>query len=438
MHILLVGSGGREHAIAWKLSASAQVDKVTVAPGNPGMRAEPGVETVAIDVTDLDALESFAKAQQVTMTVVGPEAPLVLGLVDRFKAAGLPIVGPVQAAAELEGSKDFAKQFMTRHKIPTAEFETFDDCDAALAYLQTHPAPIVIKADGLAAGKGVVVAQTDAQAQAAVRDMLLDGAHGAAGSRVVIEECLIGEEASFICLVDGKTALPFATSQDHKARDEGDLGPNTGGMGAYSPAPVVTADVQARVMEQIVNPTVAGMAADGATFTGFLYVGLMIDATGQPRVIEYNVRLGDPETQPLMMRLDSDLVNLFLATINQTLDSVEANWSSDTTLGVVMAAGEYPAGSSHGVRIDGLDEAAKTGAKVFHAGTSIDENNQYVTAGGRVLCVTARAGTIGDAKALAERAAAKIHWPNSHWRRDIGYRAVARSTPTHPDYGQDE
>ena len=391
------------------------------------MLAEPGVDTVAIDVTDIDALEAFARQHQVAMTVVGPEAPLVLGLVDQFRAVGLPVLGPSKSAAALEGSKDFAKQFMNRHKIPTSAFATFDDCDAALAYLQTHPAPIVIKADGLAAGKGVVVAQTDAEAEAAVRDMLLDGAHGAAGSRVVIEECLIGEEASFICLVDGKTALPFATSQDHKARDEGDMGPNTGGMGAYSPAPVVKPDVHDRVMQEIVNPTVAGMASDGATFTGFLYVGLMIDSQGQPRVIEYNVRLGDPETQPLMMRLDSDLVELFTATLNGTLDTVEANWSNDTTLGIVMAAGEYPAGSSRGERIEGLIDASKNGAKIFHAGTSVDENHRTITAGGRVLCVTARAATITAAKALAEQAASNIHWPGVHWRRDIGHRAIARS-----------
>ncbi len=428
MHILLVGSGGREHAIAWKLAASVQVERITVAPGNPGMSAEPRVDTIGIDVSDINALEAFAKAHNVAMTVVGPEAPLVLGLVDRFKTAGLPIVGPSQAAAALEGSKDFAKEFMTRHKIPTAAFKTFDDCEAALIYLQSHPAPIVIKADGLAAGKGVVVAQTDAEARAAVQDMLRDGAHGVAGSRVVIEECLVGEEASFICLVDGKTALPFATSQDHKARDEGDVGPNTGGMGAYSPAPVVTADVHKHVMRDIVNPTVAGMAADGASFTGFLYVGLMIDSSGNARVIEYNVRLGDPETQPLMMRLESDLVALFQATLDGTLDTIEADWSKDTTLGIVMAADKYPAGSSRGEQIHGLSEASMTGAKVFHAGTSVDDDDgKTVTAGGRVLCVTARAKTISEAKALAEQAAAKIHWPNARWRRDIGHRAVARS-----------
>ncbi len=426
MHILLIGSGGREHAIAWKLASSPQVNTVTVAPGNPGMRAEPGVETVAIDATDVDALEAFAKQYQVDMTVVGPEAPLVIGLVDKFEAAGLRVLGPTQAAAQLEGSKDFAKQFMTRHNIPTAAFETFETSADALAYLNTHPAPIVIKADGLAAGKGVVVAQTDAEAQQAVRDMLDDGAHGAAGARVVIEECLIGEEASFICLVDGTHALPFATSQDHKARDEGDTGPNTGGMGAYSPAPVVTTRVHDKVMQQIVNPTVQGMAKDGAAFKGFLYVGLMIDAKGDPRVIEYNVRLGDPETQPLMMRLDSDLTELFNATIDGNLNSVEANWSSDTTLGIVMAAGEYPRGSSRGEVIKGLKDAAATGAKVFHAGTAVDDSGNTTTAGGRVLCVTARAENVSDAKALAEKAAANIQWPNVHWRRDIGYRAVAR------------
>ena len=427
MHILLIGSGGREHAIAWKLSTSAQVQKITVAPGNPGMRAETGVETADIDVTDINALKAFAEDNNVAMTVVGPEAPLVNGLVDSFNAAGLRVLGPTQAAAQLEGSKDFAKQFMTRHAIPTAEFETFETSTDALAYLDTHPAPIVIKADGLAAGKGVVVALTDEQARQAVCDMLDDGAHGTAGSRVVIEEYLQGEEASFICLVDGKTALPFATSQDHKARDVGDVGPNTGGMGAYSPAPVVTQDVHDKVMQRIVNPTVQGMANDGARFTGFLYVGLMIDSEGNPRVIEFNVRLGDPETQPLMMRLDSDLVDLFNATIDGGLHEANADWSKDTTLGIVMAAGNYPAGSSRGVIINGLDEAARTGAKVFHAGTSMDDEGNVLTAGGRVLCVTARANSVASAKAQAEDAARKIHWPDVHWRTDIGYRAVARS-----------
>jgi len=429
MHILLVGSGGREHAIAWKLSASPRVTKITVAPGNPGMQDESGVETVAIDVTDIDGLEAFAKENSVDMTVIGPEAPLVAGIVNRFNASGLRVLGPTQNAAALEGSKDFAKQFMTRHKIPTASFETFDNSADALAYLEQHPAPIVIKADGLAAGKGVVVATTDDQARDAVRHMLDDGAHGIAGARVVIEDCLVGEEASFICLVDGKTALPFATSQDHKARDEGDSGPNTGGMGAYSPAPVVTQAVHDTVMRQIVNPTVNGLAADGMPFTGFLYVGLMIDANNNPYVIEYNVRLGDPETQPLLMRLDSDLVDLFDAAIDGQLSNTNADWSSDSALGIVMAAGEYPAGSSRGQVIEGIKDAEAEGAKVFHAGTSIDDAGRTTTAGGRVLCVTARAASVTDAKALAEKAAVNISWPDVHWRRDIGYRAVARDQP---------
>jgi len=427
MHILLIGSGGREHAIAWKLSTSSQVNKITVAPGNPGMCTEAGVETVAINATDIDSLETFAKENGVAMTVVGPEAPLVKGLVDRFNAAGLRVLGPTRAASQLEGSKDFAKQFMARHHIPTAVFQTFESSASALDYLDTHPAPIVIKADGLAAGKGVVVAHTDEQARVAVRDMLDDGAHGAAGSRVVIEECLLGEEASFICLVDGTTALPFATSQDHKARDEGDTGPNTGGMGAYSPAPVVTQEVHDKVMQRIVNPTVQGMANDGTNFTGFLYVGLMIDADGNPRVIEYNVRLGDPETQPLMMRLDSDLVDLFNATIDGKLSTTKAEWSTESSLGIVMAAGNYPAGSSRGEVIDGLKSATTTGAKVFHAGTSVDDKGNAITAGGRVLCVTARGNTVANAKEKAESAAKKIHWPNVHWRNDIGHRAVERA-----------
>lgn len=426
MHILLVGSGGREHALAWKLAQSAHVHQVTVAPGNPNMQNEAGVSTADIAATDLDALQQFAESKNVAMTVVGPEAPLVKGLVDQFLNAGLRVLGPTQAAAALEGSKDFAKQFMARHKIPTAQFETFDNSADALTYLQSHPAPIVIKADGLAAGKGVVVAMTDEQAQHAVRDMLDDGAHGAAGARVVIEDFLVGEEASFICLVDGQTALPFATSQDHKARDESDAGPNTGGMGAYSPAPVVTDSVHEKVMQRIVNPTVQGMASDGKPFTGFLYVGLMIDENGDPYVIEYNVRLGDPETQPLLMRLDSDLMDLFNATVDGTLADARADWSDDAALGVVLAAGEYPAGSSRGEVITGLADADGTGAKVFHAGTQLDDSGNTVTAGGRVLCVTARGATIVDAKSKADAAAALIHWPNVHWRKDIGYRAVAR------------
>ncbi len=426
MHILLIGSGGREHALAWKLAASNQVSQVTVAPGNAGMATEAKVSTIAIDVTDIDALEAFAQNQQVAMTVVGPEAPLVKGLVDRFVASKLPVIGPTKAAAQLEGSKDFAKQFMAEYDIPTAQFATFSDSADALAYLDTHPAPIVIKADGLAAGKGVVVAQTDEEARRAVHDMLDDKTFGAAGARVVIEEFLAGEEASFICLVDGKTALPLATSQDHKARNEGDLGPNTGGMGAYSPAPVVTPSVHDKVMQRIVNPTVRGMAKNGAPFTGFLYVGLMIDNAGDPRVIEYNARLGDPETQPLLMRLDSDLVDLFNAALAAELHDAEMIWSDDSAVGIVMAAGEYPAGSSRGEVIEGIDAADATGAKVFHAGTSHDEAGNTITAGGRILCVTARGSSVSQAKSLAETAANEIHWPNIHWRRDIGYRAVAR------------
>jgi len=319
---------------------------------------------------------------------------------------------------------------MQQHKIPTATFATFSRSSEALDYLATHPAPIVIKADGLAAGKGVVVAQTDDEAKAAVRDMLDENAFGRAGARVVIEEFLTGEEASFICLVDGETALPFATSQDHKAREEGDLGPNTGGMGAYSPAPVVTQAVHDKVMQQIVNPTVQGMANAGTPFKGFLYVGLMIDSQGDPKVIEYNARLGDPETQPLLMRLDSDLIDLFSATIAGQLRSAKMQWSSDSAVGIVMAAGEYPAGSSKGEIIEGLSEASAAGAKVFHAGTAIDDAGNTTTAGGRVLCVTARGKTVTDAKSLATRAASKIHWPHVHWRRDIGYRAIDRESKT--------
>jgi len=430
MHILLIGSGGREHAMAWKLAQSSAVTKVSVAPGSAGMALEAKVERLAIDIADHAALANFAKSNNVHLTVVGPEVPLVAGIVDDFEQQGLRILGPSKAAAQLEGSKGFAKAFMQRHAIPTASHATFSNESEALAYLDEHPAPIVIKADGLAAGKGVVVAQSDTEARDAVKSMLADNKFGSAGSTVVIEDFLAGEEASFIALVDGEHCLPFATSQDHKARDEGDQGPNTGGMGAYSPAPVVTDTVHQHVMRDIVEPSIAGLKKDGMPFKGFLYVGLMIDDSGSARVVEYNVRLGDPETQPLLMRLDSDLLPILDAATDGTLDNCNANWKQDSSLGIVLAAGEYPAGSSKGESIHGISDAEISGAKVFHAGTdSAGTNpsaNDFVTNGGRVMCVTALGKTIKDAKEKAESAAEKISFTNMHYRKDIGYRAVAK------------
>lgn len=426
MHILLIGSGGREHAIAWKLAQSTQVEKISVAPGSAAIAKEERVEQIHLGIEDHEALRDFAKKEQVHLTVVGPEVPLVAGMVDLFEDAGLRIIGPRAAAAQLEGSKAYAKEFMQRHSIPTAEHATFNNAAEAHAYLDNKEAPIVIKADGLAAGKGVVVAQTLDEARAAVDSMLADNVFGQAGSTVVIEDFLAGEEASFIALVDGMNSLPFATSQDHKARDEGDLGPNTGGMGAYSPAPVVTTAVQEHVMKDIVEPTVAGLDKDGTPFKGFLYVGLMIDTQGKARVVEYNVRLGDPETQPLLMRLETDLLTLLDAAVDGKLDQIEASWNKQCALGVVLAGGDYPAKSCKGEVITGIDAATKTGCKVFHAGTVI-QNEQVQTNGGRVLCVTALGDSIAQAKQLAEKGAAQVQFNNMHYRRDIGYRAVARA-----------
>ncbi len=426
MHILLIGSGGREHAIAWKLAQSTQVEKISVAPGSAAIAKEERVEQLDLGIEDHEALRDYAKKENVHLTVVGPEVPLVAGMVDLFEDAGLRIIGPRAAAAQLEGSKAYAKEFMQRHSIPTAEHATFNNAAEAHAYLDNKEAPIVIKADGLAAGKGVVVAQTLDEARAAVDSKLADNVFGQAGSTVVIEDFLAGEEASFIALVDGTHSLPFATSQDHKARDEGDLGPNTGGMGAYSPAPVVTTAVQEHVMKDIVEPTVTGLNKDGTPFKGFLYVGLMIDTQGKARVVEYNVRLGDPETQPLLMRLETDLLTLLDAAVDGKLDQVEASWNKQCALGVVLAGGDYPAKSCKGEVITGIDEATKTGCKVFHAGTVI-QNEQVQTNGGRVLCVTALGDSIAQAKELAEKGAAQIQFNNMHYRRDIGYRAVARA-----------
>lgn len=422
MHLLLIGSGGREHALAWKLAQSPQVSRISVAPGNPGIQQEPKAVCVNIDALDIAGLLDFASSNGVHLTIVGPEAPLVAGIVDAFTAAGLRIFGPSAAAAQLEGSKAFAKDFMARHRIPTAAHATFSDAASAHQWIESQGAPIVIKADGLAAGKGVVVAESMSEACAAVDD-ILGGCFGEAGAHVVIEEFLPGEEASFIAVVSGRTCLALASSQDHKARDEGDKGPNTGGMGAYSPAPVVTDAVHAQVLEDILQPTIDALADEGMPFTGFLYAGLMIDSQGRARVVEFNVRLGDPETQPLLMRLKSDLLPLLDHAVDGTLGDATIDWHEGSALGIVMAAGEYPAGSSHGKPISGIEQAEARTCKVFHAGTRL-EQGQLVTAGGRVLCVTALGETLAVARQRADAGAACISWDGSRYRRDIGHRAL--------------
>jgi phosphoribosylamine--glycine ligase len=425
MNILIIGGGGREHALAWKVAQSPQASRVFVAPGNAGTAQEPGMENVAIDAADIDALLAFAQEQDIGLTIVGPEVPLVAGVVDRFSAAGLRCFGPTQAAARLEGSKSFSKDFLARHGIPTAAYATFTDSAAAADYIRRQGAPIVVKADGLAAGKGVILAQTEAEAIAAVDDMLAGNVFGEAGHRVVIEAFLQGEEASFIVMVDGEHCLPLATSQDHKARDNGDTGPNTGGMGAYSPAPVVTPAIHDRVMQEVILPTVRGLAAEGSPFTGFLYAGLMIAADGTPKVLEYNVRFGDPETQPIMLRLRSDLVALCLAALEGRLDSVTAEWDARASLGVVLAAGGYPDAYRKGDVIEGLPPVDETVCKVFHAGTT-SRGDTVLTSGGRVLCVCALGDTIAAAQQQAYACAGRIHWPDVYYRTDIGYRAIAR------------
>lgn len=425
MNILIIGSGGREHALAWKAAQSAQVEKVFVAPGNAGTALEPNIENVAIDILDFAGLADFAENNGVGLTIVGPEVPLVAGVVDFFKARQLPCFGPSKGAAQLEGSKAFTKDFLARHKIPTADYQNFTQVEPALAYLQKMGAPIVIKADGLAAGKGVIVAETLQQAEEAVRDMLSGNAFGDAGCRVVIEEFLTGEEASFIVMVDGDNILPMATSQDHKRAFDGDKGPNTGGMGAYSPAPVVTPAVHERAMREVIRPTVDGMKAEGNTYVGFLYAGLMIDAAGTPKVIEYNCRFGDPETQPIMLRLQSDLVELCLAALKGDLDKVTAEWDERAAIGVVLAAGGYPDAYAKGAVISGLPTGEVAGEKVFHAGTSSKDGNT-VTNGGRVLCATALGNTVLEAQQRAYEVAAKISWKDVFYRKDIGYRAIAR------------
>ena len=423
--VLIIGSGGREHALAWKAAQSPLVEKVYVAPGNAGTAREPKLENINIGVDEIRSLIEFAQENDIDLTIVGPEVPLVMGIVDDFQRAGLRCFGPSKGAAQLEGSKAFAKDFLARHHIPTAAYGNFTDMDEALAYVREQGAPIVIKADGLAAGKGVIVAMELEQAEAAVRDMLAGNAFGEAGHRVVIEEFLQGEEASFICMVDGEHILPMATSQDHKARDNGDLGPNTGGMGAYSPAPVVTPEVHARIMREVIEPTVQGMAAEGHPYTGFLYAGLMISPDGAPKVIEYNCRFGDPETQPIMMRLNSDLVALCEAALDGKLDQVSADWDPRAALGVVLAAGGYPGDYPKGDVISGLPSEDSADGKVFHAGTA-EKDGQIVTAGGRVLCAVGLGDTVSAAQARAYQLTKKISWDKVYYRTDIGHRAIAR------------
>ena len=425
MKLLVIGSGGREHALAWRLAQSPRVSDIIVAPGNAGTALEAKCRNVTVSVSDIDGLLALAKAEHVAFTLVGPEVPLVLGVVDVFQAHGLKIFGPSKAAAQLEGSKAFAKDFLERHNIPTAHYAVFENEQEALHYVEHMGAPIVIKADGLAAGKGVIVAMTLQEAKDAITDMLGNNQFGEAGARVVIEEFLVGEEASFISMVDGKTALPMATSQDHKRVGDGDTGPNTGGMGAYSPAPVVTPEIHARVMREVVNPTVQGMIADGMPFSGFLYAGLMIDEAGNPKVIEYNVRFGDPETQPVMLRLQSDLSVLIEAAIEQRLDQVSAEWDPRPALGVVMAAENYPHSPRIGDVIHGLNEAEPADSKLFHAGTKL-EDGQVLSTGGRVLCATALGNTVQEAQSNAYALAEQVSWLGEFHRTDIGWRAIAR------------
>lgn len=422
MKALVIGSGGREHALSWKLAQSEKVDTVLVAPGNGGTAVEPGVENVAVAAEDIDGLVELAKSREVGLTVVGPEAPLAAGVVDRFTAEGLKCFGPTAAAAQLESSKAFAKQFLSKHRIPTADWTVVEDVEAGMDFALGHVLPLVLKADGLAAGKGVVIAEDLETVEATLADMLSGDAFGDAGRRVVIEEFLVGEEASFIALVDGADIVPLATSQDHKQRDDGDLGPNTGGMGAISPAPVITPELERKVLDEIIRPTVEGMAADGHPFTGFLYAGLMVTPAGA-KVLEFNVRMGDPETQPVMMRLKSDLAEVLLAALDGTLNDVELEWDPRPTVGVVMAAGGYPADYRKGDPITGLDSDFPDELKVFHAGTRL-EDGQPMTAGGRVLCVTAIGDSIAQAQAEVYRWLPRIGFANAYWRSDIGHRAL--------------
>ncbi len=427
MKVLVIGNGGREHALAWKAAQSPLVSKVYVAPGNAGTAQEPRIENINIKTTDVGGLLNFAEQEKIDLTIVGPETPLVIGVVDSFQKAGLKIFGPTKAAAQLEGSKSFTKDFLARHHIPTADYQCFTEVTPALAYVREKGAPIVIKADGLAAGKGVIVAMTLNEAEEAIRDMLAGNAFGEAGNQVVIEEFLDGEEASFIVMVDGQHVEPMATSQDHKRVGDGDTGLNTGGMGAYSPAPVVTPDVFDRVMTQIIYPTVNGMAAEGNTYTGFLYAGLMIDKQGNPKVIEFNCRFGDPETQPIMMRMQSDLVKLCLLAVDGHLDTIQSTWDPRPAVGVVMAAGGYPGHYNTQDEITGLQTESPKDCKVFHAGTIL-ENGKICTNGGRVLCVTALGDTVLSAQQSVYEHIKNIHWIGCFYRTDIGYRAIERET----------
>jgi len=425
MNVLLIGSGGREHALAWKMAQSAKVNKVFVAPGNAGTAMETGIENINIDAEDIQALLEFAQTNQIDLTVVGPEAPLVKGVVDLFSDAGLKCFGPSKGAAQLEGSKAFSKDFFARHNIPTAAYGNFTDIDKAVAYIKQQGAPIVVKADGLAAGKGVILAQTEDEAITAVKDMLAGNTFGDAGHRVVIEEFLTGEEASIIVIADGKNYLPMATSQDHKARDNGDKGPNTGGMGAYSPAPVVTPEISQRIMQDVIEPTIKGMADEGHPFTGFLYAGVMIDSNGNSKVLEYNVRFGDPETQPIMMRLQSDLVELLEAALQGKLDQQNIEWDKRSALGVVLAAGGYPETYEKGKVITGIPPE-NSNSKVFHAGTTLNDNNELISSGGRVLCAVGLGENVTEAQKIAYKTVDKINWENIYFRTDIGHRAIDR------------
>lgn len=431
MKVMIVGSGGREHALAWKAASSDRVERVLVAPGNAGTALERGVENVPIQAADVEALVRFALEQGVGLTIVGPEDPLVKGIKDAFDRAGLSCFGPTGAAAQLEGSKAFTKDFLHRHRIPTADYGIFREMEPARRYIQERGAPIVVKADGLAAGKGVMVAFTEQEALDAAEGMLSGRAFGDAGRTIVVEDCLTGEEASFIVMVDGKNILPLATSQDHKARDDGDVGPNTGGMGAYSPAPVVTPEMDERIMAEVIEPTVQGMAEDGHLYTGFLYAGLMIGADGVPRVLEYNCRFGDPETQPILLRLRSDLIGLCSAALEGGLSGARADWDDRASLGVVMAAGGYPESYRKGDPISGLPETESGDLKVFHAGTAL-RDGRVVTAGGRILCVTALGATVEEAQSRAYEQARRISWDGAYFRTDIGHRAVARERAARP------
>jgi phosphoribosylamine--glycine ligase len=424
MKVLIVGGGGREHALAWKCAQSPKVSEVLVAPGNAGTALEPRLRNIAVAADDIDELLAVAQSEAVGLTIIGPEVPLVAGIVDRFRSHRLPCFGPTAEAAQLEGSKSFSKSFLERHNIPTARYRSFTELDAALRYIRAEGAPIVVKADGLAAGKGVVVASTLGEAERAASDMLDAGAFGDAGRRIVVEEFLEGEEASFIVITDGKNVLPLATSQDHKARDDGDTGPNTGGMGAYSPAPVVTPELESRIMEEVIHPTLSGLRADGIDYMGFLYAGLIIAADGTPKVLEFNCRFGDPETQPIMTRLHSDLVEICEAALEGNLGRVTAEWDPRAALGVVMAAGGYPDTYRTGDPISGLTASRTGAAKIFHAGTAT-RGDDVVTSGGRVLCVVGLGETVAEAQEMAYAQVRHIHWPDVYYRTDIGHKAIA-------------